>query len=236
MPIDKDNAYQGEAGVDLDDREQIKDEVQAKDQSKEGGHYGKSQERNHSDHHSEEQQDDKEDPASKKAVESSSTLAETLNRNDVHLTQVPMLYSGPLRNAGYHDASLLADPTPDPRRNRGGVTEPFPVKLHRMLDTLELEESSDIASFLPHGRAFAIHRPKQFASEVMPRFFRQSKLTSFQRQLNLYGFRRISHGPDSGGYYHSYFLKGRPAMCCNMKRLKVKGDSKAVRDPESEPK
>ena len=31
------------------------------------------------------------------------------------------------------------------------------------------------------------------------RFFRQSKMTSFQRQLNLYGFSRLTAGTDRGG-------------------------------------
>ncbi|KAI2509439.1 hypothetical protein MHU86_4940 [Fragilaria crotonensis] len=69
----------------------------------------------------------------------------------------------------------------------------------------------------------------------MPRFFRQSRLTSFQRQLNLYGFRRISQGPDNGGYYHELFLKGRMGLCVNMKRVKVKGQHKLKRDPDTEP-
>jgi len=57
----------------------------------------------------------------------------------------------------------------------------------------------------------------------MPRFFRQTKLASFQRQLNLYGFRRISRGPDSGGYYHAMFVRGRPDLCPYMRRTKVRG-------------
>jgi hypothetical protein len=136
----------------------------------------------------------------------------------------------------YSDFSSMLDPIPDPRRNRGGVSEPFPDKLHRMLLAVEREGLSEVVGFFSHGRAFAIHKQRRFIHDIMPRFFRQSKLTSFQRQLNLYGFRRLSQGPDNGGYYHELFLKGRPGLCVNMKRVKVKGELKVRRDPDSEPK
>ena len=99
----------------------------------------------------------------------------------------------------YTDVSGMGDPAPDTRRNRGGVVEPFPEKLHRMLESVEREGSTDIVSFHSHGRSFAIHKPRMFVEKIMPRFFRQTRLTSFQRQLNLYGFRRMSQGPDNGG-------------------------------------
>jgi hypothetical protein len=145
-------------------------------------------------------------------------------------------FSGNSQHSGYSDASVMADPAPDTRRNRGGVTEPFPEKLHRMLEATEREGLSDVVSFFSHGRAFSIHKPRRFVAEIMPRFFRQTRLTSFQRQLNLYGFRRISQGPDNGGYYHELFLKGRQGLCVNMKRTKVKGDNKQKRDPDAERK
>ena len=52
----------------------------------------------------------------------------------------------------------------------------------------------------------------------MPKYFRQSKLTSFQRQLNLYGFSRITAGADRGGYYHELFLRNKVFLCQNMVR------------------
>jgi hypothetical protein len=82
----------------------------------------------------------------------------------------------------YRDASLLPDPVDTATKGRA---EPFPVKLHRMLSELEQEGKDDVCSFLPHGRAFAVHKPKQFANEIMPKYFRMSRFSSFQRQLNL---------------------------------------------------
>lgn len=102
---------------------------------------------------------------------------------------------------------------------RGGVTEPFPEKLHRMLKEIEDDGKDDIIGFFLHGRAFAIHDSERFIKEIMPKYFKQSRISSFQRQLNLYGFTRITSGPDAGGYYHELFLKGRPNLAVHMRRV-----------------
>lgn len=67
------------------------------------------------------------------------------------------------------------------------MSRTFPEKLHELLKKIEEEGLEHIISWQPHGRCFAIHKKDQFVNEVMPRFFMQTKLTSFQRQLNLYG-------------------------------------------------
>jgi len=125
----------------------------------------------------------------------------------------------------------------------------FTEKLHVMLEQVELEkcpDDSDLAGFFrssiiswqPHGRCFIVHKTDIFVKDILPQFFNQSKLTSFQRQLNLYGFRRITKrgSPDEGAYYHELFLRHRIDICSKMTRVKVKGTGcKAAHSPETEP-
>ncbi len=135
----------------------------------------------------------------------------------------------------YRDYSTLPDSEHFVRKKTGGVMMPFPEKLMNMLDR-ESNLHPTVVSWLNHGRAFIVRKPKTFTNEVMPGYFRQSKLTSFQRQLNLYGFRRITQGTDAGAYYHELFLRGRPKLCMRMQRQKVKGTGhKQPTDVASEP-
>ena len=146
----------------------------------------------------------------------------------------------------YHDyASSQDDPIPElniqiskglRKGPRGGVQAPFPSKLHALLEENKFE---DIISWQPHGRCFLLHKPQEFVRVVMSKYFNQSKITSFQRQLNLYGFTRIlSAGPDKGGYYHELFLRGNNSkLCSSIMRMKVKGTKcrRGASDLESEP-
>ena len=57
--------------------------------------------------------------------------------------------------------------------------------------------------WMPHGRCFVVKDPTEFVKEYMPTYFNQHKFASFQRQINLYGFKRLTgNTPDKGAYYH----------------------------------
>lgn len=114
---------------------------------------------------------------------------------------------------------------------KGGVACPFPWRLHEMLKVSAEEGLEHIVSWAPHGKAFTVHRPQEFAETVMPRFFCQTKFASFQRQLNLYGFSRFCHGRDKGAYYHSAFVRGQRALVRQMIRRKIKGSAATLRRP-----
>jgi hypothetical protein len=68
------------------------------------------------------------------------------------------------------------------------------------------------------------------------RFFSQTKYPSFQRQLNLYGFSRFSHGEDKGAYFHHCFVRGKRSLVRGMVRRKIKGTKvRRTMSPSEEP-
>lgn len=93
----------------------------------------------------------------------------------------------------------------------------FPWKLHDMLEQSEQDGLQAIVAWqgegAAYGTSFKVFKPQIFVGKLMPRYFKQTKYKSFQRQLNLYGFTRINEGPEKGGYRHKYFLKGNKALC-----------------------
>jgi len=106
----------------------------------------------------------------------------------------------------YHDYSTIPLYT--------GKIKPsaLPRKLHKILSQPNFENA---ITWLPNGRAFKIKNPEIFMQKVLPAHFRSSNYSSFKRQLNQWGFRRITHNQ----YYHEMFLRGMPHLCDAMNRI-----------------
>jgi len=169
---------------------------------------------------------------------SSSTIKPSVSLTKEHLHKIHFHH---VVDHSYHDHShdidnprnIIEDPK---RKHKGGVAVPFPFRLHQLLEEIESDGHASIISWLPHGRSFIVHKPKEFVSEILPNYFKQSKIGSFQRQLNLYGFKRFTGGKDKGGYYHECFLRGMPFLVHRMRRTKVKGTLvRGASNPETEP-
>ncbi|EEC50281.1 predicted protein [Phaeodactylum tricornutum CCAP 1055/1] len=89
----------------------------------------------------------------------------------------------------------------------------FPQKL---MDILSNEDNTEIISWLPHGNGFIINKKKTFANDVLPKYFKASKFTSFTRKLNRWGFTRVPRGPETGAYFHKLFRRDKPELCLQM--------------------
>jgi hypothetical protein len=85
-----------------------------------------------------------------------------------------------------------------------------------LIEILGKEELSDIISWLPHGKGFFIYKKKRFALEVLPKYWKQAKFTSFTRKLNRWGYTRVTRGPETGAYYHKLFQRGNLRLCLQM--------------------
>jgi hypothetical protein len=88
------------------------------------------------------------------------------------------------------------------------------MQLHAVVSNPDL---SNIITWLPHGRAFTVLDPEALVKEILPTYFHQTKFLSFIRQLNLWGFRRLTRGVLGKAYYHELFLRGRPYMVLRVK-------------------
>jgi hypothetical protein len=130
----------------------------------------------------------------------------------------------------YKDYSEVPDPDPLSPLTPPGRVPNFPAKMHAILSRPDLV---DIVSWMDHGRSWRVLKPREFEVRVIPTYFEHSKFSSFIRQANGWGFRRITQGRDRNSYYHPLFLRGLPHLCKQMKRPGV--SEKVAVDVDHEP-
>lgn len=100
----------------------------------------------------------------------------------------------------------------------------FPWKLHDMLDDAENKQFQDIVSWESDGISFKVRQINEFVDKVLPLYFDQTKFESFRRQLNVYGFTRVSRGPNQGSYVHICFTKADRSLCRLVRRQNARWD------------
>jgi hypothetical protein len=84
------------------------------------------------------------------------------------------------------------------------------------MKVLSMKKYSHIITWTQGGKAFTISRPKVFASEILPNFFKESKYSSFTRKLHRWGFQRHLHGSETGSFFNKNFQQGRPDLLDKM--------------------
>ena len=96
----------------------------------------------------------------------------------------------------------------------------FPKMLYNMLKEVN-SMNSNIISWSYEG-GLVIHDRDTFETDFLPKYFRQTKIRSFFRQLNIYGFKRIESGKYYGGYVNVLFDMGQPHLIDGIERIPIK--------------
>jgi len=115
------------------------------------------------------------------------------------------------------------------KKSKGKSSPESPIflrKTYHMIDTCD----PSIATWSEDGETFVVKDTEKFAAEIIPQFFKHNNFSSFVRQLNFYGFRKIKSDPikldpvleeldaKHWRFKHEKFIRGRPDLLKEIKK------------------
>ncbi|KAI3760638.1 hypothetical protein L1987_51036 [Smallanthus sonchifolius] len=103
--------------------------------------------------------------------------------------------------------------------DQGVVTKsspsPFLLKTYMLVDD---PATDSVVSWNSDGTGFVVWQPAEFARDLLPTLFKHSNFSSFVRQLNTYGFRKVA--TSRWEFSNDRFHKGRKEVLCQIRRRK----------------
>ncbi|KAK4346496.1 hypothetical protein RND71_032835 [Anisodus tanguticus] len=93
---------------------------------------------------------------------------------------------------------------------------PFLLKTYQLVDEAETD---DVISWNESGTTFVVWKTAEFAKDLLPNYFKHNNFSSFVRQLNTYGFRKIV--PDKWEFANENFKRGHKELLTAICRRKT---------------
>ncbi|CAB3240038.1 unnamed protein product [Arctia plantaginis] len=115
-----------------------------------------------------------------------------------------------------------------------------PAFLGKLWKLVNDTETNHLISWSPGGKTFVIKNQADFARELLPLYYKHNNMASFIRQLNMYGFHKITSVENGGLRYekdeiefsHPCFMKGHAYLLEHIKR-KIANPKSIVASNES---
>jgi len=104
-------------------------------------------------------------------------------------------------------------------------TDAVPPFLTKTYDLVSDAKSNDVVSWNKAGKTFIVWKPAEFARDLLPKHFKHNNFSSFVRQLNTYGFRKVD--PDKWEFSNENFRRDAKQLLKDIHRRKpAKASSK----------